>query len=186
TPYGGQDFMTDMNIFAGAESDAQQWSIEGGVHTTSIPDELQCVWAPGGNTELLQKIMMYKCYSMGGIQYVMHRHFNCNCFIFFTPNWQAQCVPGVIEYIISAPLLDNEHAYFITIQRNLLVPEKVINPFLGYEGFSAQLQSNEYGEHLEILTPCNLLCHAIYMTWEDGILVMKLLDKAFGESPLRV
>ncbi|KIK82133.1 hypothetical protein PAXRUDRAFT_154483 [Paxillus rubicundulus Ve08.2h10] len=152
TPYGSQDFVTDMNIFAGAESDTRQWSIEGSTHTTSIPDELRCTWATGSNTEPLQKIMTYKHYSMGGIQYATCWHSNCDCFVFFTPNLQAQ------------------------------LPEKVIDPFLGYEDFSAQLWSNEYGEHLEIITSCDLLCHAISMTWEDGILVMKLLDKAFGES----
>ncbi|KIJ09588.1 hypothetical protein PAXINDRAFT_17320 [Paxillus involutus ATCC 200175] len=156
TPYGGQDFVTDMNIFAGAESDAQQWSIEGGTHTTSIPDELRCAWATGGNTEPLQKITMYKRYSVGGIQYVTPRHSNRDCFVFFTPNRQAQ-----------------------------RVPEKVVDPFLGYEDFGAQLWSNEYGEHLEIVTSRDLLCHAISMTWEDDILVMKPLDKAFGESPPR-
>ncbi|KIJ04550.1 hypothetical protein PAXINDRAFT_22156 [Paxillus involutus ATCC 200175] len=185
TPYGGQDFVTDMNIFAGAESDAQQWSIEGGAHTTSIPDELRCAWATGGNTKPLQKITTYKCYSVGGIQYATRRHSNRDCFVFFTPNRQAQRVPGVIEYIFSAPFSDNEHSYFIAIQRNLPVPEKVVDPFLGYEDFGAQLWSNEYGEHLEIVTSRDLLCHAISMTWEDDILVMKPLDKAFGESPLR-
>jgi hypothetical protein len=178
TPYGGQDFVTDMNIFEGTGSDAQQWSIEGGAHTASIPDELQYAWAAVGNTKPLQRITMHKRYSVGGMQYATRKHSNHDCFVFIASKGQAKRVPGVIEYIFSVPFPDNQHSHFIAIRRNLPVPEKIIDPFLVYEDFGAQLWSSEYGQDLDIITlRDDPLCHAILMTWEDGILVMKPLDK---------
>jgi hypothetical protein len=167
-----------MNIFTGAGSDAQQWSIEGGADTASISDELQYAWAAAGNTKPLQRITMHKRYSVGGMQYATRKHSNRDCFAFIASKGQARRVPGVIEYIFSVPFPNDQHSHFIAIRRNLPVPEKIIDPFLAYEDFGAQLWSNEYRKDMDIVTlRDDPLCHAISMAWEDGILVMKPLDK---------
>jgi hypothetical protein len=53
-----------------------------------------------------------------------------------------------------------------------------LDPFPAYKDFGAGLWSDEYATDLEVVPLVgNIFCHAISMPWEDGVVVMKPLDK---------
>jgi len=104
--------------------------------------------------------------------------------IFFQPEDNNYLVPGVIRKIFSIP--QSRHgietqALFLAVHRHQSVAQSdVYDPFKEYEEFGASLWSEQLGP-LEIITPSQKMCHATSRRWQDGVLIMRPIDRVINQ-----
>jgi hypothetical protein len=109
--------------------------------------------------------------------------------VFFQPaTGGQQLVPGVIRKIFSMPLKQNgieTQAFFLAIHpyRPLSEADGIENPFKHYTEFGASLWAEDLGP-LEIITPSQKICHAISRQWQEGIYVLRAIDRVGFESTI--
>lgn len=99
--------------------------------------------------------------------------------IFFQPEGSGQLVPGVVRKIFSIPRKQNgieSRALFLAVHRYKPLPDHVDDPFKRYEEFRSSLWSDERSS-LEIVIPSQKICHATFCQWQEGIFVMRPIDR---------
>lgn len=160
------------------KDDTTQCMVHGSGKSVALSADLRTVLAEANiKVQDDTKVEMYSRFTIGKLQYATRAVTSADCQIFWNlPT--GQLVPGVIEHIFSIPLVKTETKYFIAARRNLPIPTNITDPFLAYPDFGAGLWSERYASVLNVLPVVgSTYCHAISMPWEDGVLVLKPLNK---------
>jgi len=117
-----------------------------------------------------------------GLQYKRSTAGKRDSVIFFQPKADAPLVPGVIRQIFSLPQANPDgikmQGMLLAVQRYkpLVTTERIRDPFTRFEDFGAGLWHNAT-DKVEIITPSQKICHAIRRRWDEGILVMRPLNR---------
>lgn len=176
---GRGTFATEISILdtATEETNALKWSVDSSPKEVNPPADIQrALIAASVGLEPNQKLEMFSRCNVLGIKYATRAVSRRDGSIFL--KGPRQPLPAVIEHIFAVPSKDGEKKYYIATRKHLPVPQGVLDPFPAYKDFGAGLWSDEYATDLEVVPLVgNIFCHAISMPWEDGVVVMKPLDK---------
>jgi hypothetical protein len=117
-----------------------------------------------------------------GLQYSSYDNTRRDSIIFFQPKPGCSLVPGTIRKIFSIPLRDPGNAvltqsHFLAVHRYESIPDNIEDPFHRYPDFGASLWSENINKQVEIIDLSRKFCHGICRNWQQGILVLKPLDK---------
>jgi hypothetical protein len=128
------------------------------------------------------KAFVQKRITHRGLQYASYDTTRRDSIIFFQPKPGYSLVPGTIRKIFSMPLKDpgsaiSTQSHFLAVHRYESIPDNVEDPFRRYPDFGASLWSQNVSKQVEIVDLSRKFCHGICRNWQDGILVLKPLDK---------
>jgi hypothetical protein len=117
-----------------------------------------------------------------GLQYASYDATQWDSIIFFQPKPGSSLIPGTIRKIFSIPIKDpgntvSTQSRFLAMHRYENTPDNVEDPFCRYPGFGALLWSQNVSKQVEIVDLSWKFCHGICRNWQEGILVLKPLDK---------
>lgn len=130
------------------------------------------------------KASFHNRHTVRGIEYTTRTTSMRDSAIFFSPVDDNNLVPGFIQDIFSVPIRrgsDTIAQHFFVVRRYHPLSAPFHNPFLLHADFGAELWSDKVAESVEVVPTSRQICHSIGRRWDNGILVLKPLDKAFGK-----
>ncbi|KAG1895988.1 uncharacterized protein F5891DRAFT_959320 [Suillus fuscotomentosus] len=177
-PFAGEGFHTDTGVLRTVtDSDPYVSHDNANIIKTPISDVLRYTWE---NTRThmhgSEPITEYKQLNVAGLQYCSRNYSTSDSCVFFK-NTSGNCVPGVVEHMMSTGQ-DHNRVYYIAVRCYLPVIAGYQDPFSVYGDFGAQIWSCASSNQLEIVPVCgSRMCHGILMNWGSSELVLKPMNR---------